>query len=145
MSEITKKERSRIMSKIKSKDTKPELLVRSYLHQHGVRFRKHCNDLKGSPDICIRKYKIAIYINGCFWHGHENCKLYSQPKSNTEFWIKKIRKNQARDYATYSFMKFHGWNYIVLWECEIYDQFEKKMDELLKKINNIRKRSLSNY
>ncbi|MDP3058513.1 MAG: very short patch repair endonuclease [bacterium] len=89
---FSKEKRHEIMSKIRSKDTKIEIKVRHWLYQHGVRYRKNCNDIVGKPDIAIKKYKIAIFVHGCFWHGHENCKYYRLPKSNQEYWQDKLEK-----------------------------------------------------
>ena len=89
--------RSYNMSKIKGKDTKPELMVRKYLFSHGFRYRVNVNVLPGKPDIVLPKYKTAIFINGCFWHGHENCKFYVLPKTRTEWWKQKIDRNKQRD------------------------------------------------
>ncbi|NLX28700.1 MAG: DNA mismatch endonuclease Vsr [Bacteroidales bacterium] len=111
--------RSYNMSKICSKDTKPELLVRKFLFSKGFRYRLHLRDLPGKPDIVLPKYKIAIFVNGCFWHGHESCKYYVIPKSNTEWWLNKIKVNKTRDKENIYKLNAEGWKTIVIFECEL--------------------------
>jgi len=113
------------MSKIKSSDTKPELKVRKVLYKLGYRYRLHRKDLPGKPDIVIPKYKIAIFVNGCFWHRHENCIEASRPKTNSAFWENKLTKNVERDLKNYSSLSSDDWKVLVLWECEV----EKNSDE----------------
>lgn len=115
----SKEERSRNMSAIRSGDTKPEMQVRCYLHAHGFRYGLHNRKLPGSPDIVLRKYKTVIFINGCFWHGHEGCKYFRLPKSNIEFWQTKIERNRQRDIETIEALKAKGWRVITIWECEL--------------------------
>lgn len=115
----TSEERSRNMSAIRSGDTKPEMLVRRYLHARGFRYGLHNRKLPGSPDIVMRRFKTVIFVNGCFWHGHDNCKYFRLPKSNTEFWQAKIEKNRARDQRDIEALHKIGWNVIVIWECEL--------------------------
>ncbi len=115
----SKEERSRNMSAIRSGDTKPEMLVRRYLHSQGFRYGLHNHKLPGSPDIVLRKYKTIIFINGCFWHGHECCKYFRLPKSNIEFWQTKIERNRQRDIETIETLKAKGWRVITIWECEL--------------------------
>lgn len=115
----TSEERSRNMSAIRSGDTKPEMLVRRYLHALGFRYGLHNRKLPGSPDIVMRRFKTVIFVNGCFWHGHDNCKYFRLPKSNTEFWQTKIEKNRARDQRDFEALHKIGWNVIVIWECEL--------------------------
>lgn len=115
----SKEVRSYNMSMIKGKDTKPEELVRKFLFSKGLRYRKNVKRLSGSPDIVLTKYKTAIFVNGCFWHGHKNCKYFVMPKSNTDFWKEKISKNIERDSLTYHKLSELGWNVIVVWECEL--------------------------
>lgn len=107
------------MSAIKSNDTKPEMLVRKYLHSMGLRYGLHNKKLPGSPDIVLRKYKTVIFINGCFWHGHDNCRYYRLPKSNIEFWQTKINRNRERDKRDIEALRKRGWRVIVVWECEL--------------------------
>ena len=107
------------MSLIHGKDTKPEILVRKYLFSRGLRFRKNDKRLPGHPDIVFPKYKTVVFINGCFWHGHEGCKYFVIPKSNVEFWQKKIQTNVERDAAITNKLSDLGWTVRVVWECEL--------------------------
>ena len=118
------------MSLIRSKNTNPELIIRKTLHQLGFRFRLHRKDLPGRPDIVLTKYKRVIFVNGCFWHGH-NCKRGdSFPKTNKEFWQNKILKNRERDKKTEKLLQEHGWKVITIWECEL-KNYQKLTDRLL--------------
>ena len=110
--------RSRNMSAIKSKNTKPEIKVRKILHSMGYRFRLHSKDLPGSPDIVLPKYKTVIFVHGCFWHRHENCKYASNPKTRKEFWNKKFKENIKRDLEIQDKIKNLDWRSVVIWECE---------------------------
>ena len=111
-------QRSRNMSAIKSKNTKPEIKVRKVLHSMGYRFRLHSKDLPGSPDIVLPKYKTVIFVHGCFWHRHENCKYASTPKTRKEFWNKKFTENKKRDSEIQEKIKILDWRSVVIWECE---------------------------
>ena len=122
-------QRSRNMSAIKSKNTKPEIAVRKLLHSMGYRFRLHRKDLPGSPDIILPKYKTVIFVHGCFWHRHENCKYASIPKTRKEFWESKFKANVKRDKEIQEKIKNIGWQSVVFWECEIKN--EKIKDKLL--------------
>ena len=121
--------RSRNMAAIKSKNTKPEIKVRQLLHSMGYRFRLHMKDLPGNPDIVLKKYKTVIYVNGCFWHRHPNCKYASTPKTRTSFWSQKFQSNVERDNKNYLKIKNLGWKYIVVWECEL-----KNKSDLVEKL-----------
>ena len=112
-------QRSRNMSSIKSKNTKPEIAVRKLLHSMGYRFRLHGKDLPGSPDIILPKYKTVIFVHGCFWHRHENCKYATTPKTREEFWNNKFRSNIERDLEIHEKIKNLNWRSVVIWECEI--------------------------
>jgi len=114
--------RSRNMSAIKSKNTKPEIAVRKLLHSMGYRFRLHRKDLPGSPDIVLPKYKTVIFVHGCFWHRHQNCKYASTPKTRQEFWNKKFNENINRDKINQENLSSKGWKIIIVWECEIKDK-----------------------
>ena len=116
---VDKATRSRMMSGIKGRDTKPEIIVRRYLHSEGYRFRLHRKDLPGSPDIVMARARICIFIHGCFWHRHQNCKYATVPKSRHDFWQKKFDENIARDNRAQAALKEAGWNVIVIWECEL--------------------------
>lgn len=107
------------MSRIKGKDTKPEVMVRKYLFSQGFRYRKNDRRLPGTPDIVLPKYKTCIFVNGCFWHGHENCRYFVVPKTNTEFWQNKINRNIERDNENFNDLKKTGWKVIVVWECQL--------------------------
>ncbi|UOE49148.1 very short patch repair endonuclease [Mucilaginibacter sp. SMC90] len=107
------------MSRILSKDTKPELLVRKFLFGNGFRYRIHDKKLPGKPDIVFPKKKIAVFIHGCFWHSHQNCKYAVSPKSNTEYWSKKISNNVTRDRKNTDELLEKGWKIITVWECEL--------------------------
>lgn len=136
-----KKTRSYNMSRIKGKNTKPEELVRKYLFSQGFRYRKNDKRLPGSPDIVLPKYKTVIFVNGCFWHGHEGCKHFVWPKSNEEFWKNKIETNIARDKKKTQVLEELGWRVIVVWECElkkatINETFKKLIDELSESSEN---------
>ena len=115
-------QRSRNMSAIKSKNTKPEIKVRKVLHSMGYRFRLHSKDLPGSPDIVLPKYKTVIFVHGCFWHRHHNCKYASTPKTRQEFWNKKFNENINRDKINQENLSSKGWKIIIVWECEIKDK-----------------------
>ncbi|MCY1526426.1 Very short patch repair protein [compost metagenome] len=120
MTDVHSKEtRSYNMSRIRSKDTKPELLVRRYLFSKGFRFRLHDKTLPGKPDIVLSKYRTVIFIHGCFWHGHENCRYFVVPKTRTEWWLNKIGKNTAGDIASAEKLHATGWNIITIWECTL--------------------------
>ena len=119
------------MSAIKSKNTKPEIKVRKVLHSMGYRFRLHRKDLPGSPDIVLPKYKTVIFVHGCFWHRHENCKYASTPKTRQEFWEAKFRENINRDKKHQENLSSMGWKIIIVWECEIKDK-DFDLNRLLK-------------
>lgn len=119
MDTVSREERSSIMSKVHSVDTKPEILVRSFLHRRGFRFRLHVKTLPGHPDIVLPKYKTVIEVRGCFWHHHARCKKAMTPLSNTKFWDEKFKRNVARDRKNERMIKKLGWHLIVVWECEI--------------------------
>ena len=116
---MTPEKRHRCMSNIHSRNTKPEIQVRKELFRLGFRYRVNVKNLYGHPDIVLPKFKTAIFVNGCFWHGHENCKKSNIPKTNTDFWKDKIIYNQKRDKDNISKLQGEGWNVIVVWECEL--------------------------
>ena len=124
-------QRSRNMSAIKSKNTKPEIAVRKLLHSLGYRFRLHRKDLPGSPDIVLPKYKTVIFVHGCFWHRHENCKYASTPKTRKEFWEKKFRENINRDNLNQANLALKGWKIIIIWECQLKGDNKKLIRDLL--------------
>jgi DNA mismatch endonuclease (patch repair protein) len=112
-------QRSFNMSKVRSKDTKPEMLVRKFLFKNGYRYRLHDKKLPGKPDIVFPKYKIVVFINGCFWHGHEKCKYFSIPKTNSDWWISKIEKNKQRDIFNNKELVKQNWSIITIFGCEL--------------------------
>ena len=117
MDKLSPSQRHLCMSHIHSRDTKPELLVRRWLWSHGYRYRLNVKGVPGKPDIVMRPYHTAIFVNGCFWHGHEGC--CKIPHTNREFWMNKIRRNQERDKQNYQVLKENGWHVIVIWECQL--------------------------
>ncbi len=129
----TPQERSRNMAAIKSTDTKPEMLVRRYLHGCGYRYGLHNKKLPGTPDIVLRRFKTVIFIHGCFWHGHQNCQYFKLPKSNVEFWKSKINSNQIRDKHDVADLQAKGWRVIIIWECELKNKArrERTLNRLL--------------
>lgn len=129
---MTPHQRHVCMSHIRSKNTKPEQLVRQALWHKGFRYRLHVKDLPGKPNIVLPKYKAAIFINGCFWHGHDGCKDFVIPKSNTAFWLAKIGKNKERDARDGIALASAGWKVITIWECELKKPvFEATLDSLI--------------
>ena len=133
----TKEIRSYNMSRIRSKNTKPEEMVRKYLFSQGFRYRKNDTRLPGKPDIVLPKYKTIIFVNGCFWHKHENCKYFVWPKTNEDFWRTKISANVSRDQENIKLLSELGWNVIVIWECELKKQrFDCTMEKLLYSFQN---------
>ena len=116
---VDKKRRSEIMSSIRGQNTQPEMIVRKYLFSKGFRYRLHDKLLPGKPDIKLTKYNSLVFINGCFWHGHTDCKIYVMPKTNKKFWYSKIENNVERDKRNIELLKNLGWKIIVVWECEI--------------------------
>jgi len=132
MDHLNKKKRSWNMGRIKSKNTKPEILVRSLLHRLGYRFRLHQKDLPGKPDIVLPKYKTVIFVHGCFWHQHKGCTRASTPKTHKEYWIPKLQKNKEKDKRYKFLLEKLGWNVIIIWECNT-----KNMVQLSRKIKGI--------
>lgn len=133
---LSKEQRAKCMSRVKSKNTKPEILVRCFLFAHGYRFRLHRKDLPGTPDIVLPKYNIAIFVNGCFWHGH-NCRYAKLPATNTIFWQEKIKSNIIRDSDNLSELHHIGWQAYTIWQCELKPkQKEKTLENLLRYIEN---------
>ena len=133
---LTPQQRHRCMSHIRSKATKPEILVRKWLWSHGYRYRLNVKSVPGKPDIVMRKYRTAIFINGCFWHGHENCKQFVLPKTNTAFWQAKIDRNRERDQQNVALLCSNGWQVITLWACSLTkDRLENTMQQVSVALN----------
>lgn len=116
---MTPEQRHRCMAAIKGRDTKPEMLVRRYLFSRGLRYRVNNRKLPGTPDLVLKKYRTVIFVDGCFWHGHEGCRYYRLPKSNTPFWQAKIDRNRNRDICNNAELRDLGWRVIRIWECDI--------------------------
>lgn len=132
-----KKKRSEVMSKIRSKDTKPELALRKALFARGFRYRVNDAKLPGKPDIVLPKYKTAIFLHGCFWHKHEGCKYAYTPKTNTKFWVDKITSNAERDKENAEKLTILGWNVLAVWECEIRHTYKHDLTLLIDRIEAI--------
>ncbi|RON24082.1 very short patch repair endonuclease [Pseudomonas lini] len=118
---VTPEQRSRLMAQIKGKNTKPELIIRSLCHEMGLRFRLHRKDLPGTPDLVFPRYRLCIFVHGCFWHRHIGCKYSHTPKSRHEFWSKKFNSNATRDEQSINKLKLMDWRVEVIWECELKD------------------------
>ena len=133
----SKKVRSYNMSRIKGKNTKPEMLVRKFLFSHGYRYRLHVKKLPGKPDIVLPKYNIAIFIHGCFWHGHNDCKYYIIPKTRTDWWLDKINRNKTLDNKAVELLEKNGWRVIIIWECDLRPtKVENRLSTLLTELKN---------
>lgn len=137
MDSLTKEKRSWNMSRIKAKNTNPELIVRSLLFRKGYRFRINQKKLPGKPDIVLPKYHYVIFVNGCFWHGHEGCKDFSLPKTRTEWWAAKINGNVKKDAESIEALKKDGWCVRVVWECELSDSNkESTIESIINELNS---------
>lgn len=137
MADVHSKEvRSYNMSKIKGRDTKPEMLVRKYLFSKGLRYRLHDKKLPGKPDLVLPKYRTVVFVHGCFWHGHEGCRYYVVPKTKTEWWLNKINGNKANDEKAADALIKAGWNIITVWECDL--KKEKREDTLINVLREIK-------
>jgi len=136
MTDVHSKEtRSYNMSRIRNKNTKPEMLVRKYLFSKGLRYRLYRKTLPGKPDLVFLKYNTVLFIHGCYWHGHERCKYFVPPKTRTEWWLNKINGNKKKDIENKKALKNLGWNVITVWECELKPKNkEKTLNNLYKKI-----------
>jgi DNA mismatch endonuclease (patch repair protein) len=132
MDTLTSEQRSRVMARVRGKDTGPELRVRKTAHALGLRFRLHRKDLKGCPDLVFPKHRVAIFVHGCFWHQHAGCKRATMPASRHDFWKTKLTRNVIRDRECISRLQSEGWRVEVIWECEA-----KKADWLTKRMANI--------
>jgi DNA mismatch endonuclease (patch repair protein) len=129
--------RSYNMSRIRSKDTKPEMVVRKFLHANGFRYRLHVKNLPGKPDIVLPKYKTVIFIHGCFWHGHKGCKYFVVPKTRTQWWLTKIVSNRNNDRRNAKRLRLEQWKVITIFECELKAaKRDKTLTDLLIKLNN---------
>lgn len=129
--------RSYNMSQIQAKDTKPEMIVRKFLHGNGFRYRLHVKDLPGKPDLVLPKYNSVIFVHGCFWHAHEGCEFFKLPQTNTEFWKEKLYGNKERDKKHIQELEKMGWNTIVVWECELKpDLVQETLEHLIENLRD---------
>jgi DNA mismatch endonuclease, patch repair protein len=131
---VSKEKRSEMMSKIRGKETTIEVMVRKFLFKRGLRYRKNDKRYPGSPDIVLPKYRTIIFIHGCFWHGHNSCKLFRVPKTRTEFWTNKINRNIERDRTNIEKLISMGWKVIIIWECSLRKNPEIRLNLLLNEI-----------
>jgi len=132
----TQAQRSYNMSQIKGKNTKPEMLVRRFLHAQGLRYKLHDKTMPGKPDLVLPKYRTVIFIHGCFWHGHKNCRYFVVPKTRTDWWLNKINTNQANDLKYQKDLKKQGWKVITVWECSLKPgKLESTLLSLLNKLS----------
>jgi DNA mismatch endonuclease (patch repair protein) len=138
MDKVSPQQRHANMVAIHGKNTKPEMVVRRYLWGHGFRYRLNHPRLPGKPDIVMRKYRTCIFVNGCFWHGHEGCPYYTVPKTNTDFWVNKVRRNKERDLKVQHELAAMGWHSITIWECELKPtKREETLESLVYTLNKI--------
>lgn len=138
MDVLSPKQRHKNMASIRSTNTKPEILVRKYLWSHGFRYRLNNPRLPGHPDLVLRKYRTCVFVNGCFWHGHDNCKYSHLPKTNIDYWSKKIERNKERDREEQKQLAKMGWHCITVWECELKPKVRgKTLESLAFTINHI--------
>ena len=132
---LTTEQRHRNMAAIHSTSTKPEVRMRHELWRKGFRYRKNDKRLPGSPDIVLPKYRTVIFVHGCFWHGHKDCKKYTVPKTNTDFWVEKVERNQQRDQDVWRQLEAKDWSVIIVWECELdKKRFDETIDRVEKEI-----------
>ncbi|MCC5907960.1 MAG: DNA mismatch endonuclease Vsr [Balneolaceae bacterium] len=129
--------RSYNMSQISGKDTKPEVIVRKFLHANGFRYRLHVKDLPGKPDLVLPKYNSVIFVHGCFWHAHEGCKYFKIPETRTEWWKEKLFGNKERDEENIEDLEQIGWNVLIIWECDL--RSSKKVRSLKNLVSMLKK------
>ena len=132
----TQVQRSYNMGRIRSKNTRPELVVRKFLFSAGFRYRLHVSSLPGTPDIVLKQYRTAIFVNGCFWHGHTSCRFAKTPATNRDFWVEKIRRNKVRDRKSRRTLQKLGWDVYTIWECNLGSA--KTLDRLILQITKKR-------
>lgn len=136
---MTPEQRFKCMSNNRAKDSGPELLLRHALWHRGLRYRVNVKRLPGSPDIVLPKYRSAIFVHGCFWHGHKDCKNYTVPKTNTEFWVAKVARNRERDQVVWRKLEALGWKVIIVWECQLKKaNFEDTMEMVVSELQHNR-------
>ena len=127
---LTPKQRRLVMSRIRGKDTKPEMLIRRGLYQRGLRYRVHKAGMPGTPDLVFRKYRTVVFVHGCFWHGH-GCSLFKLPKTRRAFWTNKIDRNKVRDQNALTTLKADGWRLLVVWECAVKGKHRRELSDVL--------------
>ena len=135
---LSPKRRSYVMNRITGKDTKPELIVRTLLHRAGYRFKVNDKTLPGRPDIVLPKYGTVIFVHGCFWHRHKNCKQASDPKTNRTFWREKFANNQRKDTRAKRQLNARGWRYLTIWECQVIKNPQAVLSRIINKLENTR-------
>lgn len=128
---ISPETRSRMMAGIRGWDTKPELMIRRHLHAQGLRFRLFARDLPGRPDVVLPRWKVAVFVHGCFWHGHQSCSFFRLPKTRSEFWETKIQRNAERDSIAIGLLQDAGWRVAVIWECALRKDPARTLDRLV--------------
>lgn len=131
MDTLSPQQRHDCMSNIHSTSTKPEIRLRKELWRKGFRYRKNDKRLPGTPDIVLPRYRTVVFVHGCFWHGHKGCKKYTIPKSNTDFWVKKVERNQQRDQEVWRKLEAKGWSVVIVWECELE---KKRFDDTVSRV-----------
>lgn len=129
---MTPEQRFKCMSHNRAKNTGPEMLLRHLLWSLGFRYRLNAKDLPGSPDMVLPKYRTVIFVHGCFWHGHRDCKYYTIPKTNTDFWVAKVARNKERDQEVWRKLEAKGWYVIIVWECQLK---KEKLEETIEKVS----------
>ncbi len=135
---LSKEQRHKVMSAIRGANTKPEIIVRKFLWSQGYRYRLNYPRLPGKPDIVLKKYRTCIFVNGCFWHGHEGCKSYVMPKTHTDFWQAKIERNRKRDAEVCQRLLEMGWNCVIIWECQLKSSVRHQtLNALLVQLNRL--------
>lgn len=131
MDVFSKQKRSEVMSRIRGADTKLEILVRKELFRHGFRYRTNDRRFPGKPDIVLPRYRTMVFIHGCFWHSHQGCRLAVTPKTRTDFWMAKLQRNRTKDAENESALKAMGWRVVIVWECQIEDDFARTIQHLI--------------
>ena len=136
MEKISPEIRSRMMAGIRGKNTRPEMTVRSFLHQRGIHFRLHGHGLPGKPDVVLPRWNAVVFVHGCFWHGHIGCRYFKLPKTREEFWKTKIHGNSRRDSVAVDLLREAGWRVAIIWECALRDEPAQALEELLQFIRS---------
>jgi DNA mismatch endonuclease (patch repair protein) len=136
MDTLTKEKRSELMSHVRNKDTLPELYIRKLLHRLGYRYRLHVRGILGTPDLVLRKYGVLVFVDGCFWHGHDACPLYRPPKTGKKYWYTKIERNRERDKEIDRKLVADGWHVLHIWECALHSRARITEEKLVSEIEN---------